>query len=125
MTQQEQETLQYAEQLLREYQMAAELQNAPVNPTERPFLVEQNTEQFRDDIRQQIQIQEQLMQLLQQNPDFQTLDEQLSNEGLIQQPPNFDVTDNQISVSVPYENDDLMKHQLQPNSKMAKYQMFL
>ncbi len=106
LTQQEQETLQYAEQLLREYQMAAELQNAPVNPTERPFLVEQNTEQFRDDIRQQMQIQEQLMQLLQQNPDFQTLDEQLSNEGLIQQPPNFDVTDDQISVSVPYENDD-------------------
>jgi hypothetical protein len=106
LTQQEQETLQYAEQLLREYQMAAELQNAPVNPTERPFLVEQNTEHFRDDIRQQMQIQEQLMQLLQQNPDFQTLDEQLSHEGLTQQPPNFDVSDDQISVSVPYENDD-------------------
>ena len=106
LTPEEQEILNQADQLLREYQMAAELQNAPVNPTERPFLVEQNTEQFRDDIRQQMQIQEQLMQLLQQNPDFQTLDEQLSNEGLIQQPPNFDVTDDQISVSVPYENDD-------------------
>ncbi len=106
LTQQEQQTLQYAEELLREYQMAAELQNSPLNPTERPFLVEQNTEQFRDEIREQMQLQEQLMQQLQQNPEFQALDEQLSNEGLIQQPPNFDVTDDQISVSVPYENDD-------------------
>ena len=106
LTPEEQEILQQADQLLREYQMAAELQNSPVNPTERPFLVEQNTEQFRDDIREQMQIQEQLMQQLQQNPDFQNLDEQLSNEGLIQQPPTFDMSDETISASVPYENDD-------------------
>ena len=51
LTSEEQEILNQADQLLREYQMAAELQNAPVNPTERPYLVEQDTEQFRDDIR--------------------------------------------------------------------------
>jgi len=106
LTPEEQEILNQADQLLREYQMAAELQNAPVNPTERPYLVEQDTEQFRDDIREQMQIQEQLMQQLQQNPDFQNLDEQLSNEGLIQQPPTFDMSDETISASVPYENDD-------------------
>jgi len=106
LTPEEQEILQQADQLLHEYQMAAELQASPLNPSERPFLVEQNTEQFRDDIREQMQMEEQYMQQLQQHPDFQTLDEQLSNEGLIQQPPNFDVSDDQISVSVPYENDD-------------------
>ena len=106
LTPEEQEILNQADQLLREYQMAAELQNAPVNPTERPYLVEQDTQQFRDDIREQMQIQEQLMQQLQQNPDFQNLDEQLSNEGLIQQPPSFDMSDETISASIPYENDD-------------------
>ena len=106
LTPEEQEILQQADQLLHEYQMAAELQTSPLNPSERPFLVEQNTEQFRDDIQEQMQLQEQYMQQLQQHSDFQTLDEQLSNEGLIQQPPNFDVSDDQISVSVPYENDD-------------------
>ena len=106
LTPEEQEILNQADQLLREYQMAAELQNSPVNPTERPYLVEQDTQQFRDDIREQMQIQEQLMQLLQQNPDFQNLDEQLSYEGLIQQPPSFDMSDEIISASVPYENDD-------------------
>ena len=106
LTPEEQEILNQADQLLREYQMAAELQNSPVNPTERPYLVEQDTQQFRDDIREQMQIQEQLMQQLQQNPDFQNLDEQLSNEGLIQQPPTFDMSDETISASVPYENDD-------------------
>ena len=86
--------------------MAAELQNAPVNPTERPFLVEQNTEKIREEIAQQMQIEEVTMQLLQQNPDFQAFDEQLSNDGLIQQPAQFDISEEEISVSVPYENDD-------------------
>ena len=106
LTPQEQEILQQADELLREYQMAAELQNSPVNPTERPFLVEQDTEQFREEIMEQMQLQEQFMQQLQQNPDFQNFDEQLSNEGLIQQPPSFDMSDEQALVSVPYENDD-------------------
>ena len=106
LTSEEQEILNQADQLLREYQMAAELQNSPVNPTERPYLVEQDTQQFRDDIREQMQIQEQLIQQLQQNPDFQNFDEQLSNEGLIQQPPSFDMSDETISASVPYENDE-------------------
>ena len=53
-----------------------------------------------------MQIEEQLMQMLQQNPDFQNLDEQLSNDGLIQQPPTFDATEEEISITVPYENDD-------------------
>ena len=106
MTPEEQELLQQADELLREYQMAAELQNAPVNPTERPYLVEQNTEQFREEIAQQMQLQEQLMQQLQQNSEFQNFDEQLSNEGLIQQPSSLDVSDDEISLSVPYENDD-------------------
>ena len=108
LTPEEQEILQQADQLLREYQMASELQDSPVNPTERPFLVEQNTEQFRDDIREQIQLQEQYMQQLQQHPDFQNLDEDLSTEGLIQQPPSFDISDEQTTVSVPYENRDEM-----------------
>ena len=106
LTSEEQEILNQADQLLREYQMAAELQNSPVNPTERPYLVEQDTQQFRDDIREQMQIQEQLIQQLQQNPDFQNLDEQLSNEGLIQQPASFDMSDETISASIPYENDE-------------------
>ena len=107
LTPQEQELLQQADELLREYQMASELQNSPLNPTERPFLVEQNTEQFRDEIREQMQIQEQLMQQLQQNPDFQNFDEQLSNEGLTQQPPSLSISDDETLLSVPYENDDM------------------
>ena len=107
LTPQEQELLQQADELLREYQMAAELQNSPLDPTERPFLVEQNTEQFRDEIREQMQMQEQLMQQLQQNPDFQNFDEQLSNEGLTQQPPSLSMSDDETLLSVPYENDDM------------------
>ena len=107
MTQQEQELLQQADELLREYQMAAELQNSPVNPAERPYLVEQNTEQFREEIAQQMQLQEQLMQQLQQNPEFQNFDEQLSNEGLIQQPSSLDVSEDETSLSVPYENEEI------------------
>ena len=106
MTPEEQEILQQADELLREYQMAAELQNSPLNPTERPFLVEQNTEQFREEIAQQMQLQEELMQELQQNSNFQNFDEQLSNDGLIQQPPSFDMSDEETTVSVPYENDE-------------------
>lgn len=87
--------------------MAAELQNAPLNPADRPYLVEQNTEQFRDEIIEQMQLQEQLMQQLQQNPEFQNFDEQLSNEGLIQQPSSLDVSDDETSLSVPYENEEL------------------
>ena len=107
LTPQEQELLQQADELLREYQMASELQNSPLDPTERPFLVEQNTEQFRDEIREQMQMQEQLMQQLQQNPDFQNFDEQLSNEGLTQQPPSLSMSDDETLLSVPYENDDM------------------
>ena len=107
LTPQEQELLQQADELLREYQMAAELQNAPLNPADRPYLVEQNTEQFRDEIIEQMQLQEQLMQQLQQNPEFQNFDEQLSNEGLIQQPSSLDVSDDETSLSVPYENEEL------------------
>ena len=107
MTPQEQELLQQADELLREYQMAAELQNAPLNPADRPYLVEQNTEQFRDEIIEQMQLQEQLMQQLQQNSEFQNFDEQLSNEGLIQQPSSLDVSDDETSLSVPYENEEL------------------
>ena len=107
LTPQEQEPLQQADELLREYQMAAELQNSPLDPTERPFLVEQNTEQFRDEIREQMQMQEQLMQQLQQNPDFQNFDEQLSNEGLTQQPPSLSMSDDETLLSVPYENDNM------------------
>ena len=106
LTPNEEQILQYADELLRDYQMAAHLQNAAVNPTERPFLVEQNTEQIREEIAQQMQIEEAAMQLLQQNPDFQAFDEQLSNDGLIQQPAQFDISEEEISVSVPYENDD-------------------
>ena len=106
MTPEEQELLQQADELLRQYQMAAELQNSPLNPTERPLLVEQNTEQFRDEIAEQMQFQEQLMQELQQNSNFQNFDEQLSNDGLIQQTPSFDISDEETIVSVPYENDE-------------------
>jgi len=106
LTPEEQQILQHADELLRDYQMAAQLQNAPVNPTERPFLVEQNTEKIREEIAQQMQLEEALMQLLQQNSDFQNLDEQLSNNGLIQQPAEFDISEDEISISVPYENDD-------------------
>ena len=107
LTPQEQDLLQQADELLREYQMAAELQNSPLNPAERPYLVEQNTEQFRDEIAQQMQLQEQLMQQLQQNPEFQNFDEQLSNEGLIQQPSSLDVSEDETSLSVPYENEEI------------------
>ena len=106
LTPEEQQILQYADELLRDYQMAAQLQNSAVNPSERPFLVEQDTEKIREEINQQMQIEEQLMQMLQQNPDFQNFDEQLSNDGLIQQPPTFDATEEEISITVPYENDD-------------------
>ena len=106
LTPEEQQILEYADELLRDYQMAAQLQNSAVNPSERPFLVEQDTEKIREEITQQMQIEEQLMQMLQQNPDFQNLDEQLSNDGLIQQPPTFDATEEEISITVPYENDD-------------------
>ena len=107
LTPEEQEVLRYAEELLRDYQMAAQLQNSPVNPTERPFLVEQNTEKIREEITQQMQIEEQLFQLLQQNSDFQHFDEQLSNEGLIQQPPSFDISEEKIEASVPYSDEDV------------------
>ncbi|MDC4231924.1 MAG: hypothetical protein M8319_06325 [Nitrosopumilus sp.] len=106
LTPQEQELLQQADELLREYQMASELQNSPLNPTECPFLVEQNTEKFREEIAEQIKLQEQLMQELQQNSNFQNFDEQLSSDGLIQQPPSFDISDEETVVSVPYENDE-------------------
>ena len=106
LTPEEQQILQYADELLRDYQMAAQLQNSAVNPSERPFLVEQDTEKIREEINQQMQIEEQLMQILQQNSDFQNFDEQLSNDGLIQQPPTFDATEEEISITVPYENDD-------------------
>ena len=106
LTPEQQQTLQYADELLRDYQMAAQLQNAPVNPTERPFLVEQNTNKIREDIAQQMQLEEQIMQMLQQNSNFQNFDEQLSNDGLIQQPAEFDISEEGISVSVPYENED-------------------
>ena len=106
MTPEEQQILEYADELLRDYQMAAQLQNSAVNPSERPFLVEQNTEKIRDEIAQQMQIEEALMQLLQQNSDFQNYDEQLSNDGLIQQPAQFDISEEEISISVPYENDE-------------------
>ena len=53
-----------------------------------------------------MQLQEQLMQQLQQNSEFQNFDEQLSNDCLIQQPSSLDVSDDEISLSVPYENDD-------------------
>ena len=65
-----------------------------------------NTEKIREEIAQQMQIEEVTMQLLQQNPDFQAFDEQLSNDGLIQQPAQFDISKEEIFVSVPYENDD-------------------
>ena len=107
LTPEEQATLQYAEELIRDYEMAAQLQNSPVNPTERPYLVEQNTEQFREEIAQQMQLQEQLIQQLQQNSEFQNFDEQLSNEGLIQQPSSLDVSEDEISLSVPYENEEM------------------
>tara|TARA_Y100000590_G_scaffold184407_1_gene210156 strand:+ start:3660 stop:5108 length:1449 start_codon:yes stop_codon:yes gene_type:complete len=106
LTPQEQEILRQADELLQQYQNAAQLQNAPLNPTERPFLVEQNTEQFRDQIVEQMQLQEQLIQQLQQNPNFQNFDEQLSNEGLIQQPPLFDMSEEESRISVPYQNDE-------------------
>ena len=107
LTPEEQATLQYAEELIRDYEMAAQLQNSPVNPAERPYLVEQNTEQFREEIAQQMQLQEQLMQQLQQNPEFQNFDEKLSNEGLIQQPSSLDVSEDETSLSVPYENEEM------------------
>jgi len=76
-------------------------------PNQGPNLVDQNTAGLREEIMNEIMKNEEILQKLQQNKDFQLYDTQLSNEGLIQQEPIFTtIEDDDIEIDVPYENGD-------------------
>ena len=108
--QMEQQTqrLQQAQQLLQNYQQAgAAVVNSPLSPDQGPNLVEQNTAGIRDEILNEMMRNDEILQRLQENAQFQSYDQELSNDGLIQQPPDFtSIGENEVDVEIPYENDD-------------------
>ena len=105
--QQQTQLLQDAQQLLQNYQQAAGYPDSALMPNQGPNLVDQNTAGLRDEIINEIMRNEEILQQLQQNTEFQMYDAELSNEGLIQQEAVFTTIDeNEIEIDVPYENND-------------------
>ena len=107
--QMEQQTqlLQDAQQLLQNYQQAAGYPDSALMPNQGPNLVDQNTAGLREEIINEIMRNEEILQQLQQNTQFQMYDAELSNEGLIQQEAVFTTSeDNDVEIDVPYENND-------------------
>ena len=105
--QQQTQLLQDAQQLLQNYQQAAGYPDSALMPNQGPNLVEQNTAGLRDEIINEIMRNEEILQQLQQNTEFQMYNAELSNEGLIQQEAVFTTIDeNEIEIDVPYENND-------------------
>ena len=105
--QQQSQLLQDAQQLLQNYQQAAGYPDSALMPDQGPNLVDQNTAGLREEIMNEIMRNEEILQQLQQNTQFQMYDAQLSNEGLIQQEAVFTTIDeNEIEIDVPYENND-------------------
>ena len=105
--QQQAQLLQDAQQLLQNYQQAAGYPDSALMPDQGPNLVDQNTAGLREEIMNEIMRNEEILQQLQQNTQFQMYDAQLSNEGLIQQEAVFTTIDeNEIEIDVPYENND-------------------
>ena len=105
--QQQTQLLQDAQQLLQNYQQAAGYPDSALMPDQGPNLVDQNTAGLREEIMNEIMRNEEILQQLQQNTQFQMYDAQLSNEGLIQQEAVFTTIDeNEIEIDVPYENND-------------------
>ena len=105
--QQQTQLLQDAQQLLQNYQQAAGYPDSALMPNQGPNLVEQNTAGLRDEIINEIMRNEEILQQLQQNTEFQMYDAELSNEGLIQQEAVFTtIEENEIEIDIPYENND-------------------
>ena len=105
--QQQTQLLQDAQQLLQNYQQAAGYPDSALMPNQGPNLVDQNTAGLRDEIINEMMRNEEILQQLQQNTQFQLYDAELSNEGLIQQEAVFTTIDeNEIEIDVPYENND-------------------
>ena len=105
--QQQTQLLQDAQQLLQNYQQAAGYPDSALMPNQGPNLVEQNTAGLRDEIINEIMRNEEILQQLQQNTEFQMYNAELSNEGLIQQEAVFTtIEENEIEIDIPYENND-------------------
>ena len=105
--QQQTQLLQDAQQLLQNYQQAAGYPDSALMPNQGPNLVDQNTAGLRDEIINEIMRNEEILQQLQQNTEFQMYDAELSNEGLIQQEAVFTtIEENEIEIDIPYENND-------------------
>ena len=105
--QQQTQLLQDAQQLLQNYQQAAGYPDSALMPNQGPNLVDQNTAGLRDEIINEIMRNEEILQQLQQNTEFQMHDAELSNEGLIQQEAVFTtIEENEIEIDIPYENND-------------------
>ena len=105
--QQQAQLLQDAQQLLQNYQQAAGYPDSALMPDQGPNLVDQNTAGLREEIINEIMRNEEILQQLQQNTEFQMYNAELSNEGLIQQEAVFTTIDeNEIEIDVPYENND-------------------
>ena len=106
-TQQQTQLLQDAQQLLQNYQQAAGYPDSALMPNQGPNLVDQNTAGLREEIMNEIMRNEEILQQLQQNTQFQMYDAELSNEGLIQQEAVFTtIEENEIEIDIPYENND-------------------
>ena len=105
--QQQTQLLQDAQQLLQNYQQAAGYPDSALMPNQGPNLVDQNTAGLRDEIIKEMMRNEEILQQLQQNTQFQLYDAELSNEGLIQQEAVFTtIEENEIEIDIPYENND-------------------
>ncbi len=105
--QQQTQLLQDAQQLLQNYQQAAGYPDSALMPNQGPNLVDQNTAGLRDEIINEIMRNEEILQQLQQNTEFQMYNAELSNEGLIQQEAVFTtIEENEIEIDIPYENND-------------------
>ena len=105
--QQQTQLLQDAQQLLQNYQQAAGYPDSALMPNQGPNLVDQNTAGLRDEIINEMMRNEEILQQLQQNTQFQLYDAELSNEGLIQQEAVFTtIEENEIEIDIPYENND-------------------
>ena len=105
--QQQTQLLQDAQQLLQNYQQAAGYPDSALMPNQGPNLVDQNTAGLRDEIINEMMRNEEILQQLQQNTQFQLYDAELSNEGLIQQEAVFTtIEENEIEIDIPYENNE-------------------
>ena len=105
--QQQTQLLQDAQQLLQNYQQAAGYPDSALMPNQGPNLVDQNTAGLRDEIINEMMRNEEILQQLQQNTQFQLYDAELSTEGLIHQEAVFTtIEENEIEIDIPYENND-------------------